>query len=135
MSIAANKVDGIRCALVRSESDAELARLHNNANIIALGGRTTPDAVALGPSLSGVYLLKLKADPCCSLFYVTSNGALFGAFRAAQGAYSAPPPVVLLGLTLPYSIVDKFLATQRPADDSGARHDRRVGKIMALEQC
>lgn len=37
MSIAANKVKGIRCAHVTSTSEATLARNHNNANIIALG--------------------------------------------------------------------------------------------------
>lgn len=37
MSIAANKVKGIRCAHVTSNTEAMLARAHNNANIIALG--------------------------------------------------------------------------------------------------
>ena len=44
ISIAANKVHGIRCALVTSVEMAHLAKEHNNANILALGGRTTtPD--------------------------------------------------------------------------------------------
>lgn len=37
MSIAANKVKGIRCAHVTSTNEAILAKEHNNANIIALG--------------------------------------------------------------------------------------------------
>lgn len=41
ISIAANKIDGIRAALVYDEVTAHLAKAHNNANIIALGGRTT----------------------------------------------------------------------------------------------
>ncbi len=41
ISIAANKVSGARAALVYDENTAVLARQHNNANIIALGGRTT----------------------------------------------------------------------------------------------
>jgi ribose 5-phosphate isomerase B len=41
ISIAANKVKGIRAALVYDETTARLAKEHNNANIIALGGRTT----------------------------------------------------------------------------------------------
>lgn len=41
ISIAANKIDGIRAALVYDENTAQLAKKHNNANIIALGGRTT----------------------------------------------------------------------------------------------
>ncbi len=41
MSIAANKVSGIRAALVFSEEMAGLARRHNNANILCLGGKIT----------------------------------------------------------------------------------------------
>ena len=43
MSIAANKVKGIRCAKVSSEEEAFLARQHNNANIIALSYKTPLD--------------------------------------------------------------------------------------------
>jgi RpiB/LacA/LacB family sugar-phosphate isomerase len=42
MEIAANKVPGIRAALVWSEETARLARLHNDANVLAIGARTTP---------------------------------------------------------------------------------------------
>lgn len=41
ISIAANKVKGIRAALVYNEETARLAKEHNKANVIALGGRTT----------------------------------------------------------------------------------------------
>jgi ribose 5-phosphate isomerase B len=37
--MAANKVRGIRAALVWSEETAELARQHNDAQVIAVGGR------------------------------------------------------------------------------------------------
>lgn len=40
MSITANKVKGIRAAVVHSVETAELSRLHNNANILCLGART-----------------------------------------------------------------------------------------------
>ena len=44
ISIAANKVKGIRCALVSNEYSAEMTKRHNNANMIAFGGRVTgPD--------------------------------------------------------------------------------------------
>ena len=44
MSITANKIIGIRAALVASDYDAEMSARHNNANIITMGGRTTtPD--------------------------------------------------------------------------------------------
>lgn len=39
ISIAANKVPGIRAALVTSPEMAALAKQHNNANVLALGGR------------------------------------------------------------------------------------------------
>jgi len=37
--MAANKVTGIRCALVWSEETARLAREHNDANVVSVGGR------------------------------------------------------------------------------------------------
>lgn len=37
--MAANKVEGIRAALVWSDSTATLAREHNNANVISIGAR------------------------------------------------------------------------------------------------
>lgn len=46
-SIAANKVPGIRAAVVTSEETARLSRLHNDANVLALGGRTNPDHEAV----------------------------------------------------------------------------------------
>jgi len=47
IGIAANKVKGIRCALVTSEEHARLAAEHNHANMIALGGRFTAPEDAL----------------------------------------------------------------------------------------
>ena len=44
ISMAANKVSGIRCALVGNEYSAEMTKRHNNANMLAFGGRVTgPD--------------------------------------------------------------------------------------------
>ena len=40
--MAANKVAGVRAALVWSEETAVLAREHNNANVISVGGRMHP---------------------------------------------------------------------------------------------
>lgn len=39
ISIAANKVPGIRCALCTNEFMAEMTRRHNDSNVLALGGR------------------------------------------------------------------------------------------------
>ncbi len=39
MSIAANKIPGVRCAMLSDCFSAEMCRAHNDANMIALGGR------------------------------------------------------------------------------------------------
>jgi ribose 5-phosphate isomerase B len=46
ISIAANKVPGIRAALVTDSFMARMAKEHNNANILALGGRVLNPASA-----------------------------------------------------------------------------------------
>ena len=46
ISIAANKVKGIRCGLCTSVVMAEMTRKHNDANILALGGRLTDKETA-----------------------------------------------------------------------------------------
>src|SRR2546421_7813766 len=42
MAIAANKIPGVRTAVAWNEETARLAREHNDANVLALGARTTP---------------------------------------------------------------------------------------------
>lgn len=54
MSIAANKVDGIRAALVTDTFSARMAREHNNANMITLGARTV--GIELAWELVNAYL-------------------------------------------------------------------------------
>lgn len=54
ISIAANKVKGVRCALCTDVHMAEMARKHNDANILAMGGRTTSPEDAL--KITGVWL-------------------------------------------------------------------------------
>ena len=44
MAITANKVPGVRAAVAWSEDTARLARQHNDANVLAIGARTTPSA-------------------------------------------------------------------------------------------
>lgn len=39
ISIAANKIKGIRCALCNDVFSAKMCREHNNANVLAMGGR------------------------------------------------------------------------------------------------
>jgi len=46
-SIAANKVRGVRASVVTSDETARLTRLHNDSNVLALGGRTNPHADAV----------------------------------------------------------------------------------------
>ncbi|MBL8034799.1 MAG: ribose 5-phosphate isomerase B [Leptospiraceae bacterium] len=47
ISIAANKVKGIRAALCHNAYTAEMARRHNDANVIAMGGRVVDEATAV----------------------------------------------------------------------------------------
>ena len=75
MSIAANKVKGIRCALLGDLMSAELTRLHNDTNCMAIGAGVTGENLAL-------------------------------------------------------AIVDKWLETPFSGE---ARHQRRIDKVMALE--
>jgi ribose 5-phosphate isomerase B len=48
ISMAANKVAGVRAALVHDVTTATLARQHNDANVVCLGSRITGETVALG---------------------------------------------------------------------------------------
>ncbi len=47
MCISANKIKGIRAAVVYSQQTAELSRLHNNTNVICFGSRTLKDTEAI----------------------------------------------------------------------------------------
>ena len=76
VSIAANKVKGIRCALLSDLLSAELTRLHNDTNMMAVGAGVVGENLAL-------------------------------------------------------AIVDKWLTTPFSRE---ARHQRRIDKMMALEQ-
>jgi len=57
MSIAANKVPGIRAALAWDIFTARMARRHNNANVLTLGGRTT------GPELAKEIVRTFVREP------------------------------------------------------------------------
>lgn len=57
MSIAANKVNGIRAALAWDIFTARMARRHNNANVLTLGGRTT------GPELAKEIVKAFVREP------------------------------------------------------------------------
>ncbi len=46
MSIAANKVHGIRAAVCRSEFESRVTRQHNDANVLCLGARVTGGGLA-----------------------------------------------------------------------------------------
>jgi len=46
MSIAANKFPGVRAALVNDEFTARMAKEHNDANILVMGGRVLPADLA-----------------------------------------------------------------------------------------
>ncbi len=46
ISIAANKIHGIRCALCNDVYSAKMSRKHNDANVLAMGGRV----IGYGPA-------------------------------------------------------------------------------------
>ena len=75
VSMVANKVKGVRCALCHETHSAEMTRRHNNANVLAIGAGVT-------------------------------------------------------GVNLAERIVDVFLTTEF----EGGRHQRRVDKVMAVEE-
>lgn len=76
ISIAANKVKGIRCALCGDTYSARMAMEHNNSNVLALGAR-------------------------------------------------------VIGVDLAKEIVNTWLK----ANFQGGRHERRIDKIMKIEEC
>ena len=47
ISLAANKVPGIRCAVVSDTFSAKMSRAHNDANMLSLGGRVVGTGLAL----------------------------------------------------------------------------------------
>lgn len=57
ISISANKVPGARCALLSDCFSARMTRLHNDANLIAMGGRV------LGPELAVEILRAFLSTP------------------------------------------------------------------------
>ena len=57
MSMAANRVPGVRAALVSETTSATLCREHNNANVLCLGARI------IGPSLAEAILETFLTEP------------------------------------------------------------------------
>lgn len=55
-AIAANKVKGARAALVYDTYTARMSREHNDANVLALGGRTVTKDPKLAKRLVGIWL-------------------------------------------------------------------------------
>ncbi len=64
ISVSANKVPGVIAAVCSEPYSARLTKQHNNANIIALGGRTTLEnlAIAFGARVVGTELAKMILD-------------------------------------------------------------------------
>mgnify|MGYP000846090150 CR=1 FL=1 len=92
--IAANKVRGVRAALVWSIATAELAREHNDANVIAIGARqhTFDEAVAfidrfIATPFSGE---ERHARRIAQLADFERDGSLLPDPRAVGGGISAP---------------------------------------------
>ncbi len=82
--IAANKIAGIRAALVWSEETARLARLHNDANVLSLGARMHPAADAI--AFTQVFL----ATPFSGEATACAAAGDDHGVRAVRGAPAAP---------------------------------------------
>lgn len=54
MSMAANKIKGIRCALCSNEYSARMTRKHNNPNVLAIGARVI--GVEIAKSITKIFL-------------------------------------------------------------------------------
>ena len=52
--MAANKIPGVRAAVIRTAEDAEMSRRHNDANVACFGGRVT--AIAEAERTLGIFL-------------------------------------------------------------------------------
>ena len=112
-SIAANKVDGIRCALLHDSWSAKMTRLHNDTNMMAIGAGVVGENLALeivdvwvGTEFSGDERHQRRIDKVMAL-----------------GAG-------VVGKNLALEIVDTWLGTEFSNDE---RHQRRIDKMMALE--
>jgi ribose 5-phosphate isomerase B len=74
ISIAANKVPGIRAALAHDVVTAQLAREHNDANVLALGARiVTPPLPSKWSRVSSTRLLPVAATSAASTKSPPSN--------------------------------------------------------------
>ena len=47
MSMVCNRYPGVRCALVHNKYTSQMARKHNNANMIALGARVLEETIII----------------------------------------------------------------------------------------
>jgi RpiB/LacA/LacB family sugar-phosphate isomerase len=78
MSISANKVSGIRAALVGFDEDAAITRMHNNSNVLVLPGKHTTNQQAfhrikafIGTAFEGgrherrVSKMEASGEKCC----------------------------------------------------------------------
>ena len=63
--IASNKIPGVRAALAWSEETAQLARLHNNANVLSLGARMYSVEDAVGFAKMFVETAFSRRAPAC----------------------------------------------------------------------
>lgn len=84
ISIAANKVKGIRCALCNDVYSAKKAREHNNANVLAMGGRV----LGFGPAGE---IVRAFVE---SSFEGGRHGAPRQQDHGNRAAVSSPPSVI-----------------------------------------
>ena len=106
ISIAANKVKGIRCALCGDPLSASLTRRHNNANMLAMGAGMMPIALSLGGAdmsfrspmavavIGGLItstVLSLLVVPAVFTWIDDFEHWFVGLFRRPRGGHAAAP--------------------------------------------
>ena len=91
IAIAANKVRGVRAAVVHDVSSARLGREHNDANVICFGARTTGAEVATD-ALEVFYAQRVRRGR--HLFRIEKIAALE---HEPQGDCAQSPTVTPLG--------------------------------------
>ena len=67
VSISANKIKGIRCALLSDKMSARLTREHNDSNMMALGAGVVGEMLALDTPFSGVERHQRRIDKMMAL--------------------------------------------------------------------
>ena len=132
ISLAANKVKGIRACVCSEPFTAKMSRAHNDCNVLAFGARVVGGEVekgilicgtGLGISLAANKVKGIRACVCSEPFTAKMSRAHNDCNVLAFGAR-------VVGGELAKMIVDTWINTEF----EGGRHQRRVDLLMEIEE-